>query len=202
MKSVSSFVAKKHHLQLLLAFSTLVIVSCSSADESKSDLPIQESAAPMPTTDVVAIDDTQAPTAEVDIVSAGQKYLEIVNPVNCASRGLLAIEEANSLGDGTIDPSALGEIQAGSGLVATTKQTAFRQLLDYNWPSSVQSEIDILAADWARQASMYQQLADAYDLGAYNTTLTDFKAQPPGAGNPALIRGLLGVGAAAETDQC
>jgi hypothetical protein len=202
MKSVSQFVRKRHHIKLLLALGTLVIVSCSSADDSKSTLQVQDSVAPAPATDVVAGENIEAPAAEVDLASAGQKYLEIVNPVNCASRGLLAIEEANSLGDGTIDPSALGEIQAGFGLVAITKQTAFRQLLDYNWPSSVQSEIDILAADWARQASMYQQLADAYDLGAYNTTLTDFKAQPPGAGNPALIRGLLGVGAAAETDQC
>ncbi len=202
MKSVSSFVAKKHHLQLLLAFSTLVIVSCSSADESKSDLPIQESAAPMPATDVVATDDTQAPTAEVDIASAGQKYLEIVNPVNCAARQALAIEEANSLGDGTIDASALGDIQTAAGLVASTKQTAFRQMLDYTWPSNVQNEIDTLAADWARQAGWYQQLADAYDLGAFNSILTDLKAQPQGDGNPALIRGLLEIGTAAETDQC
>jgi hypothetical protein len=202
MKSVSSFVAKKHHIQLLLAFSTLVIVSCSSADESKSSLPIQDSSAPMPATDVVATDNTQAPTAEVDVASAGQKYLEIVNPVNCAIRSELAIEEANSLGDGTIDASALGDIQTAAGLVASTKQTAFRQMLDYTWPSNVQSEIDTLAADWARQAGWYQQLADAYDLGAFNSILTDIKAQPQGDGNPALIRGLLEIGAAAETDQC
>lgn len=202
MKSVSSFVAKKHHIQLLLAFSTLVIVSCSSADESKSSLPVQDSAAPAPVTEVVALENTEAPTAEVDMASAGQRYLEIVNPVNCAVRQGLALEEANSLGDGTIDASALGELQTSAGLVASTKQTAFRQMLDYTWPSNVQNEVKTLASDWARQASWYQQLADAYDLGAFNTILLDFKAQPQGEGNPALVRGLLGVGTAAETDQC
>jgi hypothetical protein len=202
MKSVSSFVAKKHHLQLLLAFSTLVIVSCSSADESKSSLPIQDSAAPMPATDVVVTDNTQAPTAEVDIATAGQKYLEIVNPVNCANREARAIEEANSLGDGSFDPSVLGEMQAAYSLMASTKQTAFRQMLDYTWPSNVQGEMETLASDWARQAGWFQQLADAYDLGAFNSIAADIKAQPQGDGNPALIRGLLGVGTAAETDQC
>jgi|LakMenE01Jun11ns_1017448.scaffolds.fasta_scaffold9776326_1 hypothetical protein len=202
MKSVSSFVAKKHHLQLLLAFSTLVIVSCSSADESKSDLPIQESAAPMPATDVVATDDTQAPTAEVDIVSAGQKYLEIVNPVNCAVKAELAIEEANNLGNMTVDPSVLGEMQSAWGVVASTKQTAFRQMLDYTWPSNVQSEIEILAADWAKQASYYQGFADAFDLATFNYKVAAYLELPPGQGNPSLIRGLLGVGTSAETDQC
>ena len=38
---------------------------------------------------------------------AGRLYLEIVNSVDCAYWEIVDIQNANSLGDGTVDPAAL-----------------------------------------------------------------------------------------------
>ena len=46
-------------------------------------------------------------TSDVD---AGNLYLEIVNPVNCAVSAITELENANSMGDGTVDPSVLPEM--------------------------------------------------------------------------------------------
>lgn len=199
-----SFSEPKGMLRLSLMFTLplFVFVACSSTDTSKPSSVNQDPSTQSPSTDITEEENSDVAAPDEDLAAAGKRYLEIVNPVNCANRAQLAIEKANSLGDGTIDPAVLNEIQSAFGKIASARQTAFRQMLDYAWPSKVKNEIEVLAADWAKVAVWQQQLADAYDLGAYNTLMADLRSQPKGQGNPGLIRGLLGLGTSEETDQC
>ena len=187
-------------LGLMFTLPLFVFVACSSADTSKPSSVNQDPSTQSPSTDSTEVENSDVAAPDEDLAAAGKRYLEIVNPVNCAARAVRAIENANSLGDGTFDASALTEIQNAAGKMASARQTAFRQMLDYAWPSKVKSEIELLAADWAKLAVSEQLLADAYDLGAYNSLNAETK--PQGQGNPGLIRGLLGLGTAEETDQC
>ena len=189
-------------LGLMLTLPLFVFVACSSTDTSKPSSVNQDPSTQSPSSDTAEVQNSDVAAPDEDLAAAGKRYLEIVNPVNCANRAHLAFEEAHSLGDGTIDPTVLNELQSLIGEKASARQTAFRQMLDYAWPSKVKSEIDVLAADWAKVAVLQQRLADAYDLGAYNSLAADMKSQPQGQGNPGLIRGLLGLGTAEETDQC
>ena len=69
-----------------------------------------------PTDGGFSIDTTQIDPSgqDEDVLSeieAGRLYLEIVNPVDCAYWEIVDIQNANSLGDGTVDPAALFELQ-------------------------------------------------------------------------------------------
>ena len=189
-------------LGFMFTLPLFVFVACSSTNTSKPSSVNQDPSTQSPSTEITEEENSEVTSPAEDLVAAGKRYLEIVNPVNCANRAELAIEKAHSLGDGTIDPAVLNEIQSAFGERAAARQTAFRQMLDYAWPSKVKNEIEVLAADWAKIAILEQQLADAYDLGAFNSLAADVKSRPQGQGNPGLIRGLLGLGTAEETDQC
>jgi hypothetical protein len=133
---------------------------------------------------------------------AGSRYLEIVNPVNCALQRLTDIERAASLGDGSFDPVALPSVQAGLAEVASLRRVAVREMLGENWPGSVSEQIEGMAEIWALAAEREQRLADAYDLGAYNMLMMQNLNDPLQDANPGLIRARLDVESAQETNRC
>lgn len=133
---------------------------------------------------------------------AGSRYLEIVNPVNCALERIQAIERGASLGDGSFDPMALGSVQAGFAELASLRRTAVRELLNEKWPGSVSGEMDAMAEMWALVAERERNLADAYDLGAYNLLAVQHMNSPLEGANPGLIRAQLDLGSAEETNRC
>jgi hypothetical protein len=181
----------------VIIFISLALISCGASDSQKSSAISQNPTYP---TAVQAADSSNG--ANVSKSAAGKKYLEIVNPVNCAIKAELKLEASISLGDGTLDPSYLKEIQAAYGKAADAKQTAFRQMLEFTWPTDVQGEMKIIAAEWAQDANTLQDIADAYDLAVFNEAVTNLKNRPTPKANPGLIRGLLGVGPSTETDRC
>lgn len=133
---------------------------------------------------------------------AGSRYLEIVNPVNCALERIQAIERSASLGDGSFDPMALGAVQDGLAELASLRRTAVRELLNEKWPSNVSGEMGAIAETWALAAEREQSLADAYDLGAYNLLAAQHMSNPLKGANPGLIRAQLNLGSAVQTNRC
>ena len=61
--------------------------------------------------DTTQIDSSGQGEGALSEVDAGRLYLEIVNPVNCTYWEIVDIQNANSLGDGTVDPAAWFELQ-------------------------------------------------------------------------------------------
>lgn len=146
--------------------------------------------------------DSGGSSADVlSIDEAGARYLDIVNPVNCAVTASVEVEKAHSLGNGTVDPAYLGELTSAWGRVAAARQTAYRELLDTTWPPEVAAEIDLMARDWSKVAQLEQGVANSYDVGSFN-----FAAQQvlnfPITSNPGIIRAKLNLAPATETDHC
>lgn len=136
-------------------------------------------------------------------VEAGKLYLEIVNPVNCAARAIIELENENSLGDGTVDPSVLPEMKYLYSVIGSSRERAVRDLLGVAWPSTVAPDIEILAREWSKAARAEAGISTVVDLGAYNiaiNSLLEFWSNSEA--NPGYIRSSLGVGPASETDQC
>ena len=138
---------------------------------------------------------------------AARRYLQIVNPVNCAVNAFLAFEAENNFDDGSMPASLLDEALAHWGDQAVARQVAYRELLDEPWPTEVAEEIDLLARAWAQQAQEEQSLSESGSLGAYNSTLQfllangGFAADAEPA-NPGLIRATLGLEPSSVTDNC
>lgn len=133
--------------------------------------------------------------------ASGQRYLEIVNEVNCLVESILALERKNSLGDGSYDPAKLPDAQILFAKLANAREVAVRNLLDENWPQGVGAEIDLIARDWSKIARTEVLLAEAPDLGAYNQLIAGYQAFV-WEGNPGYVRSQLGVGPATETNNC
>lgn len=132
----------------------------------------------------------------------GERYLAAINPVNCLIEELGRLERQASLGDGSFDAAVLPQVQDVWGRLASARRTAVRVLLNDSWPTDVDAEIRKLASIWAQAAERNQALADAYDLGVYNVTIQSFDNNPLDEPNPGLIRALLNVGSAQETNRC
>jgi hypothetical protein len=132
----------------------------------------------------------------------GERYLAAINPVNCLVEELGRLERQASLGDGSFDAAVLPQVQDVWGRLASARRTAVRVLLNDSWPTDVDAEIRKLASIWAQAAERNQALADAYDLGVYNVTIQSFNNNPLDEPNPGLIRALLNVGSAQETNRC
>ena len=83
----------------------LLVVACgnSSVSEQVSD--------PGYTVDTTISETSNSDVDEMSGVKAGILYLEIINPVNCEVRAISELENANSMGDGTVDPSVLPEMK-------------------------------------------------------------------------------------------
>ena len=142
-------------------------------------------------------DDT-APALNVDF---GQRYLEIVNSVNCTLLKIDKLEKENSLGDGTIDPAAMGDMQKLYEKLASFREKAVRELLGESWPNEVATEIDLIARDWSTAAIQEQFISATEDLGQYNLAASKYLQLQP-SGNPGFVRAQLGVGPASETSKC
>ena len=175
----------------------LLVVACgnSSVSEQVSD--------PGYTVDTTISEISSSDVDEMSGVEAGFRYLEIVNPVNCAIRAISDLENANSMGDGTVDPSALPEMKDLYSALGAARERAVRDLLEVEWPSTVATDIEMLAREWSKAARAETGISTVVDLGAYNvamSTLVEFWANSEA--NPGYIRSALGVGPATETDQC
>ncbi len=139
--------------------------------------------------------------AEQTGTASGQRYLQIVNEVNCLVESILALERKNSLGDGSYNPAILPDAQILFAKLANAREVAVRNLLDENWPQGVGAEIDLIARDWSEIARTEVLLAEAPDLGAYNQLIAVLQAFVR-EGNPGYVRSQLGVGPATETNNC
>jgi hypothetical protein len=175
----------------------LLVVACgnSSVSEQVSD--------PGYTVDTTISDISGSDVDEMSGVEAGFLYLEIVNPVNCAIRAISDLENANSMGDGTVDPSVLSEMKYLYSALGAARERAVRDFLEVEWPSTVATDIEMLAREWSKAARAETGISTVVDLGAYNlamSTLVEFWANSEA--NPGYIRSALGVGPATETDQC
>lgn len=174
-----------------------VLVSCGSGSSSI----VQESGQ---ITDSLASPSSAAvATGTLTVADAGAVYLEIVNPVNCATHIVLDLESANSLGDGTINPSVLSEMKSAFAVLGGARQNAFRSLMAQKWPDVIASEIDIMARDWAKAANAEEFISGVVDIGAYNVAVASYvELMSKVSSNPGYIRATLGVGPASETDRC
>ena len=142
-------------------------------------------------------DDT-APALNVDF---GQRYLEIVNDVNCTGSEMEKLEKENSLGDGTIDPAVMGDMRKLYEKLASFREKAVRELLGESWPNEVATEIDLIAKYWSTAARQEQFISATEDLGQYNLAASKYLQLQP-SGNPGFVRAQLGVGPASETSKC
>ena len=142
-------------------------------------------------------DDT-APALNVDF---GQRYLEIVNDVNCTALEIDKLEKDNSLGDGTVDPAVMGDIRNLYEKLASFREKAVRELLGESWPNEVATEIDLIARDWSTAARQEQFMSTTEDLGQYNLAISKYIQLQP-SGNPGFVRAQLGVGPGSETNKC
>jgi hypothetical protein len=134
---------------------------------------------------------------------AGELYLEIVNPVNCEVRAISELENANSMGDGTVDPSVLPEMKYLYSALGAARERAVRDFLEVVWPSTVATDIEMLAREWSKAARAETAISTVVDLGAYNIAMTNYLDLLKNSdANPGYIRSALGVGPATETDQC
>lgn len=134
---------------------------------------------------------------------AGELYLEIVNPVNCEVRAISELENANSMGDGTVDPSVLPEMKYLYSALGAARERAVRDFLEVEWPSTVATDIEMLAREWSKAARAETAISTVVDLGAYNIAMTNYLDLLKNSdANPGYIRSALGVGPATETDQC
>jgi hypothetical protein len=135
--------------------------------------------------------------------AAGQKYLEIVNAVNCATKKRTELENANINDDGTVDIAAFDETIKLYGEIASYRQVAYRSLLNYEWPENVQAEIRNLASEWAKWAQEEQAISETVNIATFNTLVNDLiKKSNSSIANPGLVRGLLGLDSASVTDNC
>jgi len=195
-----------NRIAVVVAGLVLVGSACSAGDENSTpDLPEPNESVPEETaanTDTP----TEAPESaspSVDLGAAGDAYLEIINPVNCAAKDLLAFEADNSLGDGTVDPARFDSYMTKWKALGDARQVAYRALLDAEWPADVDPEIVLLAKDWASGAQREQSISQSADVGLYNVAVQAMLANPPEtSGNPGYIRALLNLGTAEETDRC
>ncbi len=134
---------------------------------------------------------------------AGELYLEIVNPVNCEVRAISELENANSMGDGTVDPSVLPEMKDLYSALGAARERAVRDFLEVEWPSTVATDIEMLSREWSKAARAETAISTVADLGAYNIAMTNYlDLLKKSDANPGYIRSALGVGPATETDQC
>ena len=176
-----------------LVLLVLLLSGCTS--DSSTALPTDGNAN-LETSSVVNADSDTSSVGD-----AGSRYLAIVNGINCMVRELQAFERLHSLGDGTIDPTMIPEVQVIWVKLASLREAAIREFLAEKWPAEVSNEINLLARDWATIARFEVLLSLAYDVGAYNQIMAQsiaFKA----SGNPGYVRAVLGIGPATETDQC
>ena len=142
-------------------------------------------------------DDT-APALNVDF---GQRYLEIVNDVNCTALEIDKLEKENSLGDGTVDPAVMDDLRNLYERLASFRERAVRELLGESWPNDVADEIDLIARDWTMAARQEQYISTTEDLGQYNLAVSKYIQLQP-SGNPGFVRAQLGVGPSSETNKC
>jgi hypothetical protein len=172
-------------------------VSCSSGSMKSSQFEDQRST--VVSSEVSSGEESGSSTVE----EAGQSYLEIVNPVNCASRVIVDLENSNSLGDGTVDPAVLSDVKAAAAVLASARETAVRSLLGQNWPSIVAPDIEVLARDWSKAARAEFAISESVDLGAFNLAISGYRELLSNSqANPGFIRASLGIGPASETDMC
>lgn len=184
-------------MRLALIGVLVVLVSCSG-DSSPT---VQE--AVQTTNSLASPNSVAVETGTLTVADAGAVYLEIVNPVNCAYRKFLDLESANSLGDGTFDPSALSEMKSAVADLGGARQVAFRSLMAQKWPDIIASDIDMMARDWAKAANAEEFVSGAVDIGAYNVAVASYlELASKSSANPGYIRATLGVGPASETDRC
>lgn len=145
----------------------------------------------------VSVDDT-ATALNVDF---GQRYLEIINNVNCTYLEIIKLEKENSLGDGTFDPAVMGDMRKLYEKLASFREKAVRELLGESWPNEVATEIDLIARDWSAAARQEQFISTTEDLGQYNLAVSKY-TQLQLSGNPGFVRAQLVVGPASETNKC
>jgi len=175
----------------------LLVVACgnSSVSEQVSD--------PGYTVDTTISETSNSDVDEMSGVKAGILYLEIVNPVNCEVRAISELENANSMGDGTVDPSVLPEMKYLYSALGAARERAVRDFLEVEWPSTVATDIEMLAREWSKAARAETAISTVVDLGAYNIAMTNYLDLLKNSdANPGYIRSALGVGPATETDQC
>ena len=134
-------------------------------------------------------------------VDFGQRYLEIVNDVNCTVLEIHKLEKENSLGDGTFDPVVIDDVLNLYERLSSFRERAVRELLSESWPIDVADEIELIARDWTRVARQEQFISATEDLGQYSLALSEY-LQLQLSGNPGFVRAQLGVGPSSETSKC
>ena len=134
-------------------------------------------------------------------VDFGQRYLEIVNDVNCTVLEIDKLEKENSLGDGTFDPVVIDDVLNLYERLSSFRERAVRELLSESWPIDVADEIELIARDWTRVARQEQFISATEDLGQYSLALSEY-LQLQLSGNPGFVRAQLGVGPSSETSKC
>ena len=132
---------------------------------------------------------------------AGERYLEIVNDVNCAMRSYILLENSYALGDGTFDYVGLVELQPALSYLAEARESAVRNFLKISWPESVAAEIDLLSREWSKLARLEYSLSEAPDIGTFEIVSAEYRNFTTQS-NPGYIRATLGVGPSSETDRC
>jgi hypothetical protein len=107
------------------------------------------------------------------------------------------------MGDGTVDPSVLPEMKYLYSALGAARERAVRDFLEVVWPSTVATDIEMLAREWSKAARAETAISTVVDLGAYNIAMTNYLDLLKNSdANPGYIRSALGVGPATETDQC
>ena len=134
-------------------------------------------------------------------VDFGQRYLEIVNDVNCTVLEIDKLEKENSLGDGTFDPVVIDDVLNLYERLSSFRERAVRELLSESWLIDVADEIELIARDWTRVARQEQFISATEDLGQYSLALSEY-LQLQLSGNPGFVRAQLGVGPSSETNKC
>jgi len=199
VKNFGSRIKGKRMRVKYLGFAALMlsVVACgnSSSSEQISD--------PGYTIDTTVSEMSNSDGDVTSDVDAGNLYLEIVNPVNCAVFAITELENANSMGDGTVDPSALPEMKDLYSALGAARERAVRDFLEVEWPSTVAPDIEMLAREWSKAARAETGISTVVDLGAYNVAMSALlELWANSEANPGYIRSSLGVGPASETDQC
>ena len=153
--------------------------------------------------DTTQIDSSGQGEGALSEVDAGRLYLEIVNPVNCTYWEIVDIQNANSLGDGTVDPAALFELQTMFDVLSSAREAAVRSFLDNSWPEIVAADIEMIAREWSKAARAEFGISVAIDQSTYTLEMNSYNSLLSSSdANPGYIRSALGIGPANETDQC
>ncbi|CAB4633029.1 MAG: hypothetical protein F2612_02345 [Actinobacteria bacterium] len=147
----------------------LLVAGCGGSSTSSSDSTAAVNSETMT---------SEAPDSPgISMEEAGQRYVEIVTPTNCALTRYSETENSYSIGNAQIDLSGIDELTGLVGEVASARQQAVEDLVRGEWPETVKSDIEQMAIFWAGVQRAEVTVSQSTDTGTWNDSIAQWKSK-------------------------